>query len=78
MRNNTFKLSAGDAIVVYSEPGRIVLQVRRLVHGADDPLAASFKSGVLLAPAEAIKVATELLIAATRDAERLNETTPDV
>jgi hypothetical protein len=54
----------GEAVMVYSGNGRIVLQVRRLVHGALDPLAPSFKSAVQLDPITASKVAAELLAAA--------------
>jgi len=51
----------GESVMVYSGDGRIVLQVRRVVHGQDDPLAASFKSGVLLDKVAALRVASELL-----------------
>lgn len=66
MRESMTKLASGEAVVVYSGDGRIVLQVRRLVHGADDPLAASFKSAVTLTVPEALRVACELLAVASR------------
>jgi hypothetical protein len=55
----------GEGVVVYTdtEAGRLVLQVRRLVHGAADPLAASFKSAVALDAVQASRVAAELLLA---------------
>jgi hypothetical protein len=61
------KLSGGEGVSLYGTDRGIVLQVRRLVHGADDPLAASFKTGVLLTAAEASRVAAELLTLASRD-----------
>jgi len=67
MRERMVKLAGGDALVVYSAPGRIVLQVRRLVHGSADPLAASFKSAVALTPGECLRVAGELLMVAAAE-----------
>ena len=53
---------------MYEGGGRLVLQMRRPVHGGDDPAAASFKSGVVLTPAEAANVAATLLTAAGMEA----------
>ena len=64
MRVVTIGLSDGEKILVYSGDDQIVLQVRRLVHGDADPLAASFKSGVQLDAIAAMRVAAELLSAA--------------
>ena len=64
MRTVNIKTRPGESVTIYSGHGRLVLQVRRLVHGSDDPAAASFKSGVELTPADAARVAAELLTAA--------------
>jgi hypothetical protein len=61
------KLTSGDGVSVYNADQGIVLQVRRLVHGDDDPTANSFKSGVVLTPAEATRVAAELLAIVGRE-----------
>jgi hypothetical protein len=66
MRELMMKLASGEAVVVYSGEGRIVLQVRRVVHGADDPVAPSFKSAVTLTVPEALRVASELLAVVSR------------
>ena len=66
MRNFKIEGRPGEAVMIYSGDGQIILQVRRLVHGVDDPLAASFKSGVRLDAVTAARVAVELLQAAAR------------
>ena len=65
------KLASGEGVAVYAGEGKLVLQVRRLVHGADDPLAASFKSAVVLTPAEAVRVAAELLTLAAEEVRQV-------
>ena len=64
MRTLSIDAGQGEKVVIYSGEGRIVLQVRRLIHGADDPTAPSFKSGVTLTPTQAARVAAELLTVA--------------
>jgi hypothetical protein len=71
MRQVHLKLVSGESVAVYGGEGKLVLQVRRLVHGAEDPLAASFKSGVALTPAEAARVAAELLTMAAAETQRI-------
>ena len=68
MRQVMLKLAGGEGVAVYNGGGGVVLQVRRLVHGAEDPTAASFKSGVVLTPVVAARVAAELLTAAGMEA----------
>ena len=65
MRSANVQLRGGESVLIYAGDGRVVLQVRRLVHGHEDPAAASsFKSGVTLDAARAVAVAAELLRAA--------------
>jgi hypothetical protein len=77
MRTVNFKLTSGESIVVYSDRRRIVLQVRQLVHGATDPAAASFKSGVTLTQPEALRVAAELLNAVAWGTPRASPPSPE-
>jgi hypothetical protein len=62
MRSVKVDTGDGQGVVIYTdtEAGRLVLQVRRLVHRAADPLAASFKSAVALDAVQASRVAAEL------------------
>ena len=67
MTQTHLKLSTGDGVSIYNADNGIVLQVRRLVHGADDPCANSFKSDVVLTPMGATRVAAELLSIVCRE-----------
>ncbi len=66
MRSIKIDLDRSESIMVHSDASQIILQVRRLVHDAADPLAPSFKSAVNLDAAAALKLAGELLLAASR------------
>jgi hypothetical protein len=55
---------AGDAVHIYSKAATIVLQLRRDIPTEADPSAVSFKVSVSLSPAEALKIAGELLTVA--------------
>ena len=63
-RAQRFLLKSGDAIHVYSNAQAITLQLRRDVPTEVDVAATSFKTAVVLTPADALAVAGELLTAA--------------
>ena len=67
MRSVNIKTRPGESVTIYSGNGQLVLQVRRLVHGNDDPTACSFKSGIVLTPVECARIAAELMIAAGQE-----------
>lgn len=60
MRCLVVPLASGEAIHVYSDNDRIVLQIRRGVPTEENLTAVSLKVGVTLEPADALKVAAEL------------------
>jgi hypothetical protein len=57
------KLDEAYSVFVRSGEGRIILQLRRLVHDSEDPVTPSFKSAVELEREQALKLAGELLLA---------------
>ena len=59
-----FCLATGEAVHVYSNPAGILLQLRKEVPSEQDVTAPSFKVAVKLTPADALKIAGELLTAA--------------
>lgn len=63
-------MAPGEAVHVYSDAERIVLQIRRAVPTEDDLMATSFKVGVALEPDEALRIAGELLTAAASRLKR--------
>ena len=64
MRCIGFKLSEHEGVWVYSSPKGIQLQIRKSVPTEHDITAPSFKVAVSLTPADALKLAGELLMAA--------------
>jgi hypothetical protein len=66
MRFVPFKVGTNDAVHIYSDAQRIVLQLRREVPTEHDVMKPSFKVALRLTPEEAIAIAGELLTAATR------------
>jgi len=63
-RAQRFLLKSGDALHIYSNSQAITLQLRREVPTEIDAAATSFKTSVVLTPADAIAVAGELSTAA--------------
>ena len=75
-RAKQIRLTATDAVHVYSSECGILLQVRRSVPTELDVSATSFKVGVTLSPADALALAGELLTVASqqlRKAESCSE-----
>ena len=72
MRFVPFAIGSTDAVHVYSEVGRIQLQLRRDVPTESSIAKPSFKVALTLTPEQAIAVATELLNAATRKVPQTN------
>lgn len=66
MRGWNRVLATGDQIHVYSDPQRIVLQLRHSIPTTDDLCAPSFKVAVTLTPDDALALAAELLTATIR------------
>ena len=60
-RAQRFLLKSGDAVHIYSTPQSITLQLRHEVPTEVDMSATSFKASVVLAPADALAIAGELL-----------------
>ncbi len=63
-RSQRFLLQTGDAVHVHSNAQTITLQLRREVPSQVDVAATSFKTSVVLSPADALALAGELLTAA--------------
>ena len=59
-----FRLAPGESVHIYSNADGITLQLRKEVATEQDVTAPSFKVGVKLTPAAALKIAGELLTAA--------------
>jgi hypothetical protein len=72
MRVVPFAIGSTDAVHVYSEVGRIQLQLRRDVPTEASIAKPSFKVALTLTPDQAIAVATELLTATTRKTSQSN------
>lgn len=64
MRAQRIGAQDGDAIHIYSQPGTIILQLRRDAKTEHDPKAVSFKTSVLLTTGQALALASELLTVA--------------
>jgi hypothetical protein len=60
----SFRLGSGESVHVYSNAEGIVLQLRAEIPTEHDISAPSFKVSVKLKPADALKIAGELLTAA--------------
>jgi hypothetical protein len=60
----SFRLGPGEGVWVYSNSDGIHLQLRKEVPTEEDMAAPSFKVAVKIPPAEALKLAGELLTAA--------------
>lgn len=77
MRAQTFTLKNGGAIHTYSNDEVILLQIRRSTPTEEDILQPSVKVAVNLTQQEAIAIASELLLAVSRqlkDASQSSET----
>lgn len=59
-RCTSVALQTGDKVLIYSDPERLALQLRRQVETEHDVLSASFKVAVALTPVEALSIATGL------------------
>lgn len=71
MKCGTRTLATGEKVHIYSDAVRIILQLRRQVSSEEDLLEPSFKVAVLLTPAEAIGIASELLDVALHQLNQL-------
>jgi len=79
MRAQTFSLKNGGAVHTYSNDEVILLQIRRSTPTEEDILQPSVKVAAHLSPQEALVIASELLLAASRqlkDANQLHEAVP--
>ena len=77
MRAQTFPLKNGGAIHTYSNDEVILLQIRRSTPTEEDILQPSVKVAVNLSQQEALAIASELLLAVSRqlkDASQSSET----
>lgn len=77
MRAQTFTLKNGGAIHTYSNDEVILLQIRRSTPTEEDILQPSVKVAVNLSQHEALAIASELLLAVSRqlkDASQSSET----
>ena len=77
MRAQTFTLKNGGAIHTYSNDEVILLQIRRSTPTEEDILQPSVKVAVNLSQQEALAIASELLLAVSRqlkDASQSSET----
>jgi len=77
MRAQTFTLKNGGAIHTYSNDEIILLQIRRSTPTEEDILQPSVKVAVNLSQQEALAIASELLLALSRqlkDASQSSET----
>jgi len=77
MRAQTFTLKNGGAIHTYSNDEVILLQIRRSTPTEEDLLQPSVKVAVNLSQQEALAIASELLLAVSRqlkDASQSSET----
>lgn len=75
MRSQAFNLNNGGVIHTYINDESILLQIRRSTPTEEDILQPSFKVAVSLTPHEALAIATELLLAVSRqlkDAAQIN------
>jgi hypothetical protein len=61
MRSQKLALTKGEAVVIFSDPDRIILQVKRDGSTGADPLASSFTVAVELNAYEALTIAEGLL-----------------
>lgn len=77
MRAQTFTLKNGGAIHTYSNDEVILLQIRRSTPTEEDILQPSVKVAVNLSQQEALAIASELLLAVSRqlkDSSQSSET----
>jgi hypothetical protein len=65
MRCSPRDLKSGDKLHLYSDPGQIVLQLRRQIATENEVLGTSFKVSTKLTPLEAVALATELFTLAS-------------
>ena len=63
MRAVRFLTASGDAVHVYSNQDRVVLQIRHEVPTETDLLGTSFKAAVELSDSDALAIAGELISA---------------
>jgi len=63
MRSQRFVTAAGDAVHVYSDGSKVILQLRREVPTEVDVLAPSFKVSIELSDDDILAIAGELLTA---------------
>lgn len=63
MRAKQFSTMLGDAVHIYSDNEKVILQIRREVPTENDLLASSFKVSVELSDDDVLVIAGELLTA---------------
>jgi hypothetical protein len=66
MRAQRFLTASGDAVHIYSDKEKIVLQIRREVPTETDLLSSSYKVAVELSDDEVLAIAGELLTAVSQ------------
>lgn len=66
MRAQSFSLKNGGAVHTYSNDETIILQIRHSTPTEEDILQPSFKVAVNLTPQEVLAIASELLLAVSR------------
>jgi hypothetical protein len=69
-RNRSFPLEEGSQVMVYSNLGQIILQLRREIPTETNVLQPSFKVAVSLTISETLGLAAELLQAASSHLEK--------
>ena len=76
MRAVRLPVNGTDAVHVYSDDKRIWIQLRRTVPTERDIGKPSFKAALCLTPGTALKLGSELLKIAERNADKLRAKTP--
>lgn len=75
MRSKAFELGGAGRLVIYSDAGRIVVQMRRHVPTGENVLEPSWKVAGEISASQALSVAGELLACASRVLEKGREVT---
>lgn len=78
MRAQTFTLKNGGAIHTYSNDEVILLQIRRSTPTEEDILQPSVKVAVNLSQQEALAIASELLLAVSRQLKGASQSSETV
>lgn len=74
MRTQHITTANGDAVHIYSDKERVILQLRREVPTEKDILATSFKAAVELSDDDILAIASELLAVVSMRRKQQNQT----